>query len=370
MKRMRMRRVPWSLAVVFLVACSSGQGGSAGSPGSGGAGLGTGATGGGQGQSASGGWASGGSGQGDAGNGGIGASGSGGRDSTGGGSPSGSGGSAASGPGGGASGADGGAGGGTAGAVAGRGGGSTVGGAPAQGGGAGAGVGGGAAGSGGAAGVGGGVAGGGGGGGAGVTPSPSVGCGKSGRPGGGMVMVANDHLYTFPRELRRQDPDAVAAGLSRQRQPQYPAPQLDQRNRSRDRLHPRLSEERGGGLGHRHRWAPGHDHLQRSARQLLHRHGTRVRDRSQLRGSDGGPDALCGGRGEAVQGGGTRRGVQVLRQGHPSSGHVHPGSEGCGAGQFQRDRRGQRVLEQQHVWGDDARPTPWRPATARSTTSR
>jgi len=30
------------------------------------------------------------------------------------------------------------------------------------------------------------------------TPMPSAGCGKSGRPSGGMVMVANDHIYTFP----------------------------------------------------------------------------------------------------------------------------------------------------------------------------
>lgn len=108
-------------------------------------------------------------------------------------------------------------GGGTAGAQAGG-----VGGASAGSGGAGTGgnsgsAGGGAGGmsaggTGGAAGLGGGGTGGGGG--AGGSPGKaSAGCGKSGRPNGGVVTVANEHIYTFPQSYDGDTPFPLFIGF-------------------------------------------------------------------------------------------------------------------------------------------------------------
>lgn len=45
------------------------------------------------------------------------------------------------------------------------------------------------------------------------TPMPSAGCGKSGRPSGGMVMVANDHIYTFPATYDGMKPFPLYMGF-------------------------------------------------------------------------------------------------------------------------------------------------------------
>ena len=45
------------------------------------------------------------------------------------------------------------------------------------------------------------------------TPKPSAGCGKSGRPAGGNVTVANDHIYTFPTSYDGKQPFPLLIGF-------------------------------------------------------------------------------------------------------------------------------------------------------------
>jgi poly(3-hydroxybutyrate) depolymerase len=44
-------------------------------------------------------------------------------------------------------------------------------------------------------------------------PKPSAGCGKSGRPAGGVVTVTNDHIYNFPTSYDGTKPFPVLIGL-------------------------------------------------------------------------------------------------------------------------------------------------------------
>lgn len=50
-------------------------------------------------------------------------------------------------------------------------------------------------------------------GGSGGSPAPSAGCGKSGRPSGGLVSVANDHYFAFPTSYDGKSPLPVLMGF-------------------------------------------------------------------------------------------------------------------------------------------------------------